>query len=188
MTEEKEPKGNGPAIPESAPEMETLPASEVESLRAAGAKAAEYLDLAKRTQADFINYQSRVRREREDLVRFGTEGLLRELLPVVDDLQRVLDAAAAAPALLEAARITERELLRVLAKAGVRPLETAGKKFDPMYHEAAEMVEAPPGKAAGDVIEEVRRGYMLHDRVLRPASVRVARTPASPPKPPESPS
>ena len=183
MTEEKEPQRNGPATPESAPDMETLPASELETLRAAGAKAAEYLDLAKRTQADFINYQSRVRREREDLVRFGTESLLRELLPVVDDLQRVLDAAAGAPALLEAARITERELLRVLSKAGVRPIETAGKKFDPMFHEAAEMVDAPPGKAAGDVLEEVRRGYTLHDRVLRPASVKVTR---AAPKSPET--
>ena len=183
MNEEKETQGNGPATPESAPAMQTLPSSEIESLRAAGAKAAEYLDLAKRTQADFINYQSRVRREREDLVRFGTESLLRELLPVVDDLQRVLEAAAGAPALLEAARITERELLRVFSKAGVRPIETAGKKFDPMYHEAAEMVEAPPGKAAGDVIEEVRRGYAIHDRVLRPASVKVAR-PAPPPTSP----
>ena len=170
MTEEKD---NGPATPES----ETLSATEIETLRTAAAKAAEYLDLAKRTQADFINYQSRVRREREDLVRFGTEGLLRELLPVVDNLQRVLAApeGSGVPVLLEGVRITERELLRVLAKAGVRAIETAGKKFDPSFHEASEMVEAPPGTEAGAIVEEVRRGYTIHDRVLRPASVKVAR-------------
>ncbi len=169
MTEEKE--GNGPATPESTP------ATEAEELRAAAAKAAEYLDLAKRTQADFINYQARVRREREDYVRFATESLLRELLPAVDDLQRVLAApeGAGVPVLLEGVRLTERELLRVLAKAGVRPMETAGRKFDPAFHEAAEIVEAPAGSDEGDIIEEVRKGYTLHNRVLRPASVKVAR-------------
>jgi molecular chaperone GrpE len=176
MTHDKK-DGNGPSTPESAPEMETLSASEAESLRASAAKAAEYLDLAKRTQADFVNYQGRVRRDREEYVRFASEGLLRDLLPVVDDLQRLLASSAAAgvPALLEGVRLTERELLRVLSKAGVKPVETVGRKFDPSFHEAAETVEAPKGVAGGEVVEEVRRGYLLHDRVLRPAVVKVAR-------------
>ena len=175
MDNEEKPDGNGPANPESAP------ATEVEELRAAAAKAAEYLDLAKRTKADFINYQARARREREEHSRYATESLLRELLPVVDDLRRVLAApeGTGVPVLLEGVRLTERELLRVLAKAGVRPLETLGKKFDPGFHEAAEIVDAPPGTAEGDIVEEVRRGYMLHDRVLRPAHVKVARASAA---------
>lgn len=174
-TENKaETDSNGPKDP-GTPSPEVEAASVLEELRTAGAKAAEYLDLAKRTQADFVNYQARVRRDREEYVRYAAEGLLRELLPVVDDLQRLTSSAAGVPALLEAVKITERELLRVLSKAGVRPIETVGKKFDPAYHEAAEMVDAPAGKAPGEIIEEVRKGYTLHDRVLRPASVRVAR-------------
>ena len=174
MTDDENKKdGNGPA-PAEAP-----PAAELDELRAAAAKSAEYLDLAKRTKADFINYQSRIRGEIEENSKFAAEGLLRELLPVVDDLQRLLasPAAASAPALVEGVRLTEREVLRILAKAGVRPIETAGKKFNPAYHEAADVVPAPPGAAAGDIVEEVRRGYSLHDRVLRPASVRIAAAP-----------
>jgi molecular chaperone GrpE len=170
--------GNGPADPGApTPEMETIAASVLEELRSAGAKAAEYLDLAKRTQADFVNYQARVRRDREEYSRYAAEGLLRDLLPVADDLQRLLASSSAAglPALLEGVKLTERELHRILVKAGARPIETLGKKFDPAFHEAAETVDAPPGKAAGDIVEEVRRGYLLHDRVLRPASVKVAR-------------
>src|SRR5688572_18106211 len=126
-----------------APESLTLPAAEVEELRAAAAKAAEHLDRAKRTQAEFVNYQSRMRREREEFSRYAAEGVLRELLVVVDDVQRLMAAAAGVPALLEGMKLTERELLRVLAKAGVKPVETEGRKFDPMFHEAAEMVDAP---------------------------------------------
>jgi molecular chaperone GrpE len=163
------PEGNGSESPV------TLPAAEVDELRAGAAKAAEYLDRYKRTQAEFVNYQARMRREREETAKYAAEPLLRELLPVMDDLQRLISASAGAPALLEGVRITERELLRVLSKAGVKPVETAGKKFDPQYHEAAEMVDAPAGKSAGDIIDEVRKGYTLHDRVLRPAHVKVAR-------------
>ena len=171
MTDE-EKQDNGTAPEPEALETVTLPVAEVEKLRAA---AAEQLDRAKRTQAEFVNYQARMRREREEFSRYACEGFLRELLPFIDDVQRLSTAAANVPALLEAVKITERELLRVLSKAGVKPVETEGRKFDPTYHEAADMVDAPAGKSAGDVIEEVRRGYLLHDRVLRPASVRVAK-------------
>jgi molecular chaperone GrpE len=173
--EMKKQDGNGPSASEAPPV--TLPASEVEELRGSAAKAAEYLDLAKRTQAEFVNYQARARRDREEYSRYANENLIRELLPVVDDLQRLLSSSAAAgvSALLEGARITERELLRVLGKAGVRPIETVGKKFDPAFHEAAESVDAP-ASAPGDIVTEVRRGYMLHDRVLRPAIVKVAKS------------
>lgn len=186
MTDDENKKdGNGPAPKgsEARPAGPEEPeAAELDELRAAAAKSAEYLDLAKRTKADFINYQSRIRRELEDNSKFAAEGLLRELLPVVDDLHRLLasPAAGSAPALVEGVRLTERELLRILAKSGVRPMETAGRKFDPMFHEAAEMVDAPEGKAPGDIVEEVRKGYLLHDRVLRPASVRIAK--AAPPQ------
>ena len=176
MDTENKADSGGPADPGAE-----APVTELEELRAAAAKAAEYLDLARRTKADFVNYQARARREREEFAKYSAENLLRELLPVLDDLQRVLAApeGGKVPVLLEGVRLTERELLRVLAKAGVRPMEAVGKKFDPAFHEAAEIVDAPPGTAEGDVVEEVRRGYQLHDRVLRPANVKVARAPAT---------
>lgn len=181
MTKEKD--GNGPAGSESPAEgaSVTLPAAEVEELRTAGAKAAEYLDLAKRTKADFINYQGRARREREEWQRFALEVLLRELLPVVDDLQRLLAAGEETDAstLQEGLRLTERELVRILAKSGVRAIETQGKKFDPAFHEAVETVPPPPGTSEGDLVQELRKGYHLHDRVLRPTQVVIARAPTS---------
>ena len=172
-TEEK-PDADG----QSAPEQVTLPREEVEALRAAEARAAEYLDLAKRTQAEFVNYQGRARREREEITKYALERFLLEFLPVLDGLSHTLAAPADADvrAVVEGVRIVEREMLRLLAKSGVRPMETMGKKFDPLFHEAVATVDAPPGTADGTVVEELRRGFMIHDRVLRPAQVRVARS------------
>jgi molecular chaperone GrpE len=176
---------------QSPPEQVTLPREEVEALRAAEAKAAEYLDLAKRTQAEFINYQARVRREREDLAKYALEKFLRDILPVLDGMSHLLQAPAdsGAPAVLDGVRIVEREMLRLLAKSGVRPMETVGKRFDPLFHEAVATVDPPPGTQDATVVEELRRGFMIHDRVLRPAQVKVARPAtegkAAPPPPPD---
>jgi molecular chaperone GrpE len=129
------------------------------------AKADEYLDLARRAKADFINYQQRVGREKQDWTRQSLEAFVRELLGALDgfSLARFDD-----PKLLEAMRVVEKEFLRVLAKNGVVPIDIAGKPFDPNFHEA---VAVEPG---GTLLEEVRRGWMIGDRVLRPASVRIA--------------
>lgn len=136
----------------------------VERLREQAGKAEEFLDLARRTKADFLNYQDRVKRDRQDWTRQALEGFIRELLPAMDGfaLARFDD-----PKLVEALRVIEREFLRILAKSGVTPIEVAGKAFDPAYHEA---VSVEPG---GTVLEEVRRGWMIGDRVLRAASVRI---------------
>jgi len=176
----KEPiEGDGKASPDEV----TLPREEVEALRAAEAKAAEYLDLAKRTQAEFVNYQARARREREELTKYALERFLHEVLPVLDGMAHTLAAPSDADlrTVVEGVRIVEREMLRILAKSGVRPMEAVGKKFDPLFHEAVATVEAPPGTADGTVVEELRRGFTIHDRVLRPAHVRVARTAPPPP-------
>jgi molecular chaperone GrpE len=176
---EKDPDGQNPAMPEAADSV-TLSRSEWEALQSAEARAAEYLDLAKRVQAEFVNYQARARREREEFSRVAAQSLILELLPIADSMCRLLGASkeADAAALVEGIRIIEREMLRVLAKSGVRPMETAGKKFDPAFHEAVDTVEGPPGTSESVVLEEVRRGFMIHDRVLRPAQVIVGR-PAS---------
>lgn len=128
------------------------------------AKADEYLELARRAKADFINYQDRVRRDKGDWNRQALEGFVRELLPALDgfSMAKFEDAK-----LTEAVRILEKEFLRVLAKTGVTPIETAGKAFDPLYHDAVSM---EPG---GTQLEEVRRGWLFDGKVLRAASVRL---------------
>jgi len=130
------------------------------------AKADEYLELAKRAKADFINYQDRVRRDKADWNRQALEGFVRELLPAMDGFSM---AKFEDPKLLEAVRILEKEFLRVLAKTGVTPIETAGKAFDPLYHDAVAMEQG------GTQLEEVRRGWLFDGKVLRAASVRLVK-------------
>jgi molecular chaperone GrpE (heat shock protein) len=131
------------------------------------AKAGEYLDLARRAKADFLNYQDRVRRDKAEWTRSTLEGFVRELLPALDGFAM---AKFDDPKLLEAMRVIEKEFTRVLAKNGITPIDTAGKAFDPNFHEA---VGVEPG---GTALEEVRRGWMIGDRVLRPAAVRIVKT------------
>ena len=154
-TDEK-PSANG------TPTVESLQA-EVAQWKA---KADEYLELAKRAKADFINYQDRVRRDKSDWNRQALESFVRELLPAMDGFGM---AKFEDPKLLEAVRILEKEFLRVLAKAGVTPIETAGKAFDPVYHEAVAM---DPG---GTQLEEIRRGWLLDGKVLRPAAIKLVK-------------
>jgi len=154
------------------PEPDATPAAGTPQAEAAmwKAKAEEYLELARRAKADFINYQDRVRRDKADWNRQALDGFIRELLPALDGfaLAKFDDAK-----LTEALRILEKEFLRVLAKAGVTPIETAGKAFDPLYHDAVAM---EPG---GSQIEEVRRGWLFDGKVLRAASVRLVKPPES---------
>ena len=176
MSEEREPK-EGPAGPSGAADSGGVPpetpGGELAELREKAAKADEYLDLARRARADFLNYQDRVRREKQEWTRQAVEGFLRDFLPAIDSfgLARFED-----PKFLEALRIIEKEFLRVLAKNGVMPIDTAGKAFDPVYHEAVAVEEAA-GKPDGAILGEVRRGWMVEGHVLRPASVRIARSP-----------
>jgi molecular chaperone GrpE len=153
---DEQPSANG------APTIEALQA-EVAQWKA---KADEYLELAKRAKADFINYQDRVRRDKSDWNRHALESFVRELLPAMDGFAM---AKFEDPKLLEAVRILEKEFLRVLSKAGVTPIETAGKTFDPLYHEAVSM---DPG---GTQLEEIRRGWLIDGKVLRPAAIKLTK-------------
>jgi molecular chaperone GrpE (heat shock protein) len=137
-----------------------------ERLRSQAAKADEYLDLARRAKADFLNYQDRVKRDRQDWTRQALEDFIRELLPAMDGFAL---AKFEDPKLVEALRVIEREFLRIFAKSGVLPIDVAGKPFDPAFHEAVGVEQG------GTVLAEVRRGWMIGDRVLRPASVRIVK-------------
>jgi molecular chaperone GrpE len=139
----------------------------------------EYLDLLQRVQADFENYRKRTLRDQERLVAHAHERLVRELLPVLDDLERALEAAERheEATLVEGVRLVEQALRRALAKEGLNEIETDGA-FDPHLHEA--LLTQPSAEAdPGSVVEVVQRGYRLGDKVVRPARVVVAAAPAT---------
>lgn len=128
-----------------------------------------------RLQADFENLRKRVEREREDFHRYATASLITRLLSVLDNIDRAL-VAPRRPGddhLREGIELTRRQLFDELAREGVRPVPAVGLVFDPELHEAVS-TDASSGHPASTVIEELRRGYLLHDRLLRPALVRVA--------------
>lgn len=144
----------------------------------------EFRDRFMRALADAENARKRADKERRDAEQYGGSRLARDLLPVYDALSRALDTAteeqrAAAAALIEGVELTLRELNNVFSKHGIAVIiPTVGEKFDPQRHEA--MFEAPvPGTVAGNIIQIMDSGFMLHDRLLRPAKVGVSSTPAS---------
>lgn len=134
----------------------------------------EYYDLLLRTRAEFDNYRKRVERERQEWTNAAAADFLRDLLPLVDDLERALGADSSGGAYRKGVELIHKQLLDLLAKRGARPIEAVGADFDPHIHQAVthEHVE---GARDGEVVEELRRGYMLGDRLLRPAMVKVAK-------------
>ena len=137
-----------------------------------------------RALADAENARKRSDRDRREAEQYGGSKLSRDLLPVYDNLRRAVDSSteeqkAANPALIEGIELTMRELINVFSKHGIVQIAPeVGERFDPKQHEA--MFEAPvPGTRAGDIIQVMAEGFMLHDRLLRPAHVGVSSTPAS---------
>jgi molecular chaperone GrpE len=133
-----------------------------------------------RTAAEFDNYRKRTDRERRDLVSAASADLIRDLLPIVDDLERALAATAdqAAPEVAERYRsgveLIHRQLLDVLRRRGVDTLDVVGKDFDPEWHESVGD-EPADGRRDGEITAELRRGYRIGPKLLRPAMVRVAK-------------
>jgi len=134
----------------------------------------EYYDLLLRTRAEFDNYRKRVDRERQDWTATAAADFLRDLLPLLDDLERALSADASGGAYRKGVELIHKQLLDLLAKRGARPIEAVGADFDPHVHQAV-TYEQVEGRRDGEVVEELRRGYMLGDRLLRPAMVKVAK-------------
>lgn len=135
----------------------------------------DYYDRLLRKTAEFDNYRKRTDRERQQLSEAAAADLLLELLPLVDDMERALRADSEdAGAITKGVELIHKQLLEVLRKRGVRPIEALGADFDPHYHMAVAH-EPANDRREGEVIEEFRRGYMLGDRLLRPAMVKVAK-------------
>jgi molecular chaperone GrpE len=137
-------------------------------------KRDEYLADLQRVAAEFENYRKRAVRDQERLVAHAHERLVHELLPVLDDLERTLEAAERheEAALVEGVRLVERSLRKALEKEGLREIDTNGA-FDPHVHEAL-LTQAREGAEPGSVVEVVQRGYRLGEKVVRPARVIVA--------------
>lgn len=126
-----------------------------------------------RLLADFDNFRKRADRERDERVRFALADPIRELLPVVDNLERALAAQGQLEDLRSGVEMTLRQLGEVLRRLGIEAVPAVGERFDPRVHEAVMSVESPD-VAVPTVIDEFQRGYKLHERLLRPAMVRVA--------------
>jgi molecular chaperone GrpE len=136
----------------------------------------EVYDRLLRKSAEFDNYRKRLERERREQADQSVIDLLLELLPVVDDFDRALtvEAGAEDSSYRKGVELIHAKLHEFLKKRGVRPIEALGSDFDPNLHQAV-IHEASPGHREGEVIGEMRRGYMIGDRLLRPSMVKVAK-------------
>ena len=136
----------------------------------------DYYDRLLRKTAEFDNYRKRTERERLQLSEAAAADLLTELLPLVDDMERALKAESAADddAVRKGVELIHRQLLDILRKRGVKPIDALGADFDPHFHNAVAH-EPAEGRREGEIVEEFRRGYLLGDRLLRPAMVKVAK-------------
>lgn len=139
----------------------------------------EYVALLRRNQADFENYQKRVTRDMEEAKRYSLADFARELLPVLDNLQRALSAATVdrdSSALAQGVAMVQTQLLEAFRRFGISRFEPVGQSFDPSRHEAVSQewrTDVPPGT----VTQVLEPGYLLHDRVLRPSRVVVSSRP-----------
>lgn len=184
MTDERkeinESAATGAADPEIAIEMEETP--DMDALKAEAAKAKEYWDKLLRTTADFDNYKKRAARERQDAVKFANEGIIGTLIPIMDNFEMALTAMAGAqdPAiqsLQSGVSMIHQQLKKALADAGLEEVDAANQPFDPNFHEAVSQQESAD-VPEGHVMQQLRKGYKLRERLLRPATVVVAKKPA----------
>ncbi len=166
-----EPDTTGTAATEAAADQDASP---LDALRREKDALQERL---LRTAADFDNFRKRVDRERRDQADAMAADALMDILPIVDNLERALQAATSADAgsFRKGVELIHQQMVELLRKRGVKAIETAGADFDPRFHQAV-IHEVSPDHREGEVIEELQRGYMLGDRLLRPAMVKVAKT------------
>lgn len=173
--EKKEPKMK---------EKTVLVVDEVESLKKELEKERErsedYLNKLRYLQAEFENYQKRTKREVDETVKFGNQKLIAELLTVLDELEYALDAGKRSnkkEALIQGVEITLKKLNGILEKEGLSRIEAVGKPFDPLKHDALEKIAGGNGEET--VVEEIRKGFTLKGKVIRPSLVKVATKPSN---------
>lgn len=179
MEDANDPFGAGPGAP-GTPESDAQRLARLQGeLTAARAEVEQYRERWVRERADLENVKKRGERERSEASRYGTERLVRDLLSVLDDLERAIRAAeqgAGDKAFLEGVRLVAKAFQDALARHGVSRVDTEGRSFDPTHHEAVAHLESDAHEP-GMVIEEHRGGFRLNERLLRPALVSVSKGP-----------
>lgn len=181
-TQQHEQKKDDPAPQEvveiSAPEVSEQLVKELEeALAAKGLEAANNWDKYLRERADLENYRKRVQKEKEEILKYGNESFILEILPALDNLERAVSHSEESSAVIEGVKITLSMLLSTLKKFGVTPVDTPpGTPFDPAFHQAMGQVESAD-QEPNTVVSELQKGYLLNERLLRPAMVTVAIAP-----------
>jgi molecular chaperone GrpE len=179
---------NDPAVATDEPlaqvDLATITPEQFSELKDRAAKADEHWDRLLRVTADFDNFKKRAAREKTDAIKFANEGVLQKLIPVLDSFDMALAAVqnteggAANQSLQTGVNMVFQQLKKTLTETGLEEVDATGKPFDPNLHEAVsqkETTEAPEGQ----VVQQLRKGYKFRERLLRPASVVVARKPAA---------
>ena len=153
-----------------------------EKVSAAQDEARENHDRMMRVAAEFENYKKRTAREMEDLKKYATENLIRQLLTVVDNLERAIESGSAdnqnGQSVVDGVALTLTEVMKILEKHHVSPIESLGESFDPSFHQAMSQEETDE-HPSNTVVREYQKGYMIHDRLLRPAMVVVSKSSAN---------
>ena len=183
---EEQPAVGAPAAAAEAlvpVEPATVTPEQLTELKERAARADENWDRLLRTSADFDNFKKRAAREKQEAIKYANESLFLKLVPVLDSLDMALAAAQTAgsdsgQSLQAGVSMVFQQLKGALAEAGLEELDAVGKPFDPNFLEALSQMETPD-VPEGHVVQQLRKGYKLRDRLLRPASVVVAKQPAA---------
>jgi len=175
------PVGEGPS--RSDPIEQPATAEAIAELKKQAAKAKEHWDQLLRSTADFDNFRKRAARERQDAIKFANESLLQKLIPVLDNFDMAIAAGGdskheAVQSLQAGVNMILSQLRGALTEAGLEEIDAAGRKFDPNFHEAVSQQETAD-VPEGHVVQQLRKGYKLRERLLRPATVIVAKKPAA---------
>jgi molecular chaperone GrpE len=166
---------------ESLPAPHVLTPDELSQLKDQASKAAENWERLLRLSADFDNYKKRAAREKQDAIKYANQDLLAKLIPILDTFEMALTAASAdsgsAQSLRSGIAMIQTQLKNTLVEAGLEEIDAAGKVFDPNFHEAVAQKETDD-LPEGHVVQQMRKGYKFRDRLVRAATVVVAKKPA----------
>ena len=169
----KEDEQNEQEQPDPQPDQQP-PDTQADALDALRRERDALQDRLLRTAAEFDNYRKRVDRERRELAEYIAAEVVGEFLPIIDNLERALAAASETDPLRKGVELILKQMLDLLRKRGVKPIEALGTDFDPNFHQAV-IHEASNAHREGEVMEELQRGYLIGERLLRPAMVKVAK-------------
>lgn len=168
-----ETDAEGVKVELSREELITELAVQQEKVAELDAEVDDLLGRLQRLQADFVNYRKRSQKEKAEMVTKGKIDLCFKMLPVIDNFERALNSEEVETEFAKGVQMIYNQLLKVFADQGIEEIEAAGKEFDPEFHEAIMRVEAE-AEESGTVVEVLQKGFILADRVIRPARVKVA--------------